>query len=224
MISPSDAIIIAPPEAADASVIWLHGLGADGHDFEPIVPHLGTGNTRHIRFLFPHAPHIPVTINAGYVMRAWYDILELDLARRPDEAGVRASEQILRGHIKDEVEKGIPTHRIVVAGFSQGGAIALHAGLRYPKPLAGILALSTYLPLHDATANEAHVANAHVPMFMAHGSHDPVIPIGFGESSREYLKSLGYVIEWHTYSIPHAVCPEEIQDIANWLSGVLPPD
>lgn len=217
-----DAVIINPPQPADASIIWLHGLGADGHDFKPIVPHLGVNNTQHIRFVFPHAPAIPVTINGGYVMRAWYDVLDVDLRRRADEQGVRSSEQVLCSVISAELDKGIGPDRIVVAGFSQGGAIALHTGLRYPTSLAGILALSTYLPLPETAAYERAPANASVPIFMAHGRHDPVIPLQAGEDSRALLNSLGYAVEWHSYPMPHAVCPEEIVDIAVWISAVLP--
>lgn len=217
-----DAVIIQPPKTADASVIWLHGLGADGHDFEPIVPHLGAHNTSHIRFIFPHAPRIPVTINGGYVMRAWYDVADVDLRRRADESGVRASEQILKDYLAAELHQGISANRIVLAGFSQGGAIALHTGLRYPQPLAGILALSTYLPLPEALAAERNARNASVPIFLAHGQHDPVIPFEAGGDSRLQLESLDYQVEWHSYPMPHAVCPEEIVDIAVWLSAVLP--
>jgi phospholipase/carboxylesterase len=222
MTAAPGAVVIEPPEPADASVIWLHGLGADGHDFEPIVPHLGEHNTRHIRFVFPHAPQIPVTINGGYVMRAWYDIVDVDLRRRADEKGVRGSEQILRDYVAEERARGIGPNRIVVAGFSQGGAIALHTGLRYPKPLAGILALSAYLPLPEATAAERHASNARIPIFLAHGRQDPVIPFQAGENSRAQLESFAYDVEWHSYPMPHAVCPEEILDIAVWLSAVLP--
>lgn len=222
MTTVNDAVIIEPPEPADAAVIWLHGLGADGHDFEPIVPHLGVHNTRHIRFVFPHAPQIPVTINGGYVMRAWYDVVDVDLRRRADEKGVRGSEQILRDYVAQELAEGLDSKRIVVAGFSQGGAIALHMGLRYPKPLAGILALSTYLPLPEAVAVERHASNASVPIFLAHGQYDPVIPFEAGANSRTQLESLGYRVEWHSYPMPHAVSPDEITDIAVWLSTVLP--
>lgn len=222
MTNVSDAVILEPPEPADAAVIWLHGLGADGHDFEPIVPHLGVHNTRHIRFVFPHAPQIPVTINGGYVMRAWYDVVDVDLRRRADEKGVRGSEQILRDYVAQELAEGLDSKRIVVAGFSQGGAIALHMGLRYPKPLAGILALSTYLPLPEAVAVERHASNASVPIFLAHGQYDPVIPFEAGANSRTQLESLGYRVEWHSYPMPHAVSPDEITDIAVWLSTVLP--
>lgn len=217
-----DAVVIEPPEPADGAVIWLHGLGADGHDFEPIVPHLGLPNTSHLRFVFPHAPQIPVTINGGYVMRAWYDVRDMDITRRADADGVRASQEVLNNYIATELGKGVPAHRIVVAGFSQGGAIALHGGLRYPESLAGIMALSCYIPLPDATAGEASPANASVPVFMAHGRDDPVIPVTAGEQSRDFLATLGYAVDWRGYSMPHAVCPDEIIDIATWLSGVLP--
>jgi phospholipase/carboxylesterase len=221
MTSTPDAVIIQPSTSADASVIWLHGLGADGHDFEPIVPHLGATIIERTRFIFPHAPERPVTINGGYVMRAWYDVLDADVARRADAAGVHESESILRGYIDAEVASGIPPERVVVAGFSQGGAIALHGGLRYPQRLAGILGISCYLPLPAAMAKGLASANAKTPMFMAHGTEDPVIPVGAGELSRDYLKNLKYDIEWHTYPIPHSVCLEEIEDIGRWLLRVL---
>lgn len=214
-------LIIEPPEAATASVIWLHGLGADGHDFEPIVPELGEVLTRSVRYVFPHAPRRPVTINGGMVMRAWYDIADTDIASRVDEAGVRASADILEALIEDELDKGLASERVLLAGFSQGGAVALHTGLRYPKPLAGILALSTYLPLQDAAGEERHPANGDIPIFLAHGSQDPVIPLALSEHSRRFLVSLGYRVECHTYPMPHGVCPEEIRDTAIWLERVL---
>ncbi len=214
-------LIIEPPETATASIIWLHGLGADGHDFEPIVAELGDAVTRNVRYVFPHAPRMPVTINGGMVMRAWYDIADSDLANRADESGVRASAGILEGLIEEELAKGLPSTRILLAGFSQGGAIALHMGLRYGKPLAGILALSTYLPLQDAARDEIQEANRNIPIFLAHGSQDPVIPLALSEHSRHFLASLGYQVQCHTYPMPHSVCPEEIRDIAMWLEGVL---
>jgi phospholipase/carboxylesterase len=215
------SLIIEPDENVSASVIWLHGLGADAHDFEPIVPELGEQLRSSVRFVFPFAPHRPVTINGGMVMRAWYDISDTDLARRADEDGVRASGAILNELIDGELRNGLSSSRIVVAGFSQGGAIALHSGLRFPQPLAGILALSSYLPLHDAAGKEASEANRAVPIFMAHGSQDPVIPLSTSESSRKFLTSLGYVVETHTYPMPHSVCAEEVRDIRDWLSRVL---
>lgn len=214
-------IVIEPPRPATASVVWLHGLGADGHDFEPIVAELDEAVTRDVRFVFPHAPHRPVTINGGMVMRAWYDIVHEDVARRADERGVRESAAILDELIATERAAGIAPERIVAAGFSQGGAIVLHAGLRYPDPLAGIMALSTYLPLREPTASEAAAANRGVPIFMAHGSHDPVIPLSTSDDSSAFLRGLGYTVELHTYPIPHSVCAEELRDIGNWLERVL---
>lgn len=219
--SPDDAIVITPPETADASVIWLHGLGADGRDFEPIVPELGAANTRRVRYVFPNAPQRPVTINSGYVMRAWYDVYDMDLTRRPDEAGIRESEQLLRAYVEAERGRGIPAERIVLAGFSQGGAVALHTGLRYEHRLAGILALSTYLPMPEATREEVHDANRDVPLFMGHGTYDPVIPLRQGESSRLALEAMGYDVDWHSYPMEHSVSLEEIRDIAAWLGRVI---
>ncbi|NIR29738.1 MAG: alpha/beta fold hydrolase [Gammaproteobacteria bacterium] len=221
MFQASDAVVIEPRDAATASILWLHGLGADGHDFEPIVPELGANATRGLRFVFPHAPYRPVTINNGYVMRAWYDVLDMELTRRSDEAGIRSSADLLRRYIAAETEKGMPSERIVLAGFSQGGAIALHTGLRHEQRLAGILALSTYLPLPEVVAREAHETNADVPIFMAHGTADPVVGIAHAERSRDLLAARGYRVEWHSYPMMHAVCAEEIRDIARWLSEVL---
>lgn len=214
-------LIIEPPEPATASVIWLHGLGADGHDFEPIVAEFGDSVTRNVRYLFPHAPRIPVTINGGAVMRAWYDISDADLSNRADEAGVRASAEILQGLIEQELAKGLPSTRILLAGFSQGGAIALHTGLRFRQPLAGILALSTYLPLQDSADDEFSQANRNIPIFLAHGSQDAVIPLALSEQTRQFLASLGYRPQCHTYPMPHSVCPEEIRDITLWLQQTI---
>lgn len=214
-------LVIEPPETATTSVIWLHGLGADGHDFEPIVAELGDALTRKVRYVFPHAPRIPVTINAGMVMRAWYDIADTNLANGADESGVRASARMLEGLIEEQLAEGLPSSRILLAGFSQGGAIALHTGLRYGKPLAGILALSTYLPLQETLRDEMQEANRNIPIFLAHGSQDPVIPLALSEHSRQLLTSLGYQVQCHTYPMPHSVCPEEIRDIAIWLEKVL---
>jgi phospholipase/carboxylesterase len=214
-------LVIEPAETATASVIWLHGLGADGHDFEPIVAELGDAVTRNVRYVFPHAPRMPVTINGGAVMRAWYDIADTDLANRADESGVRASAGFLEGLIEEQLARGLSSSRILLAGFSQGGAIALHTGLRYAKTLAGILALSTYLPLQEAAKAEIQEANRRIPIFLAHGSQDPVIPLALSERSRAFLVSLGYQVQSHTYPMPHAVCPEEIRDIRVWLEQVL---
>ena len=202
-----------------AAVIWLHGLGADGHDFEPIVPELGLPATRALRFVFPHAPHQAVTINGGAVMRAWYDVTG---DGRQDAAGIRASQIRVETLIARERARGVPARSIVLAGFSQGGAIALQAGLRHPERLAGILALSTYLPLPDTLADEASEANRGVPIFMAHGTLDPVIPLSWTTRSRDHLVALGYAIQWREYQMPHSVCAEEIEDVGRWLSGILP--
>ncbi len=205
-----------------ASVIWLHGLGADGHDFEPVVEALDLSGLTPIRFVFPHAPFRPVTINGGMTMRAWYDVLSLDFgSRRTDEEGIRTSARQLEDLIRRENGRGVDDGRIVLAGFSQGGAIALHAGLRHPQPLAGIMALSTYLPLASSLAAEASAANRGVPVFMAHGQGDTVIPFQFGSSCARMLQAAGYALEWHDYFMEHGVAPEELRDISAWLRRVL---
>jgi phospholipase/carboxylesterase len=204
------------------TVIWLHGLGADGHDFEPIVEEFDLDRLPATRFVFPHAPMRAVTVNGGYVMRAWYDIVSADFsARAEDEAGVRDSARKLEALIAREIERGIADENIVLAGFSQGGAIALHAGLRHAQRLAGILALSTYLPLADTLAGEAHPANRETPIFMAHGQADPVIPYRFGERSGETLRAQGWPVEWRGYRADHTVTMDELRDIETWLRGVL---
>lgn len=213
------------PEPA-ASVIWLHGLGADGYDFDPIVPALRLPGGPEIRYVFPHAPVRPVTINGGAEMRAWYDIVAIQRGAHEDEAGIRESGEAVAALIRREAERGIPADRVVLVGFSQGGAIALHAGLRYPEKLAGIIALSTYLPLRAAAA-EFHAANSATPIFMAHGSLDPVIPAVLGEESARFLAEVGYEVQFKSYVMPHSVCPEEAEDIRRWLGrtlrGPLPP-
>jgi phospholipase/carboxylesterase len=221
-----EAIEIETARDPTASVIWMHGLGADGNDFAPIVSELGLPRTVAARFVFPHAPMRAVTINNGYVMRAWYDISFGDLegkTREADERGVRESAQSIRALIDRENQRGIPAGRIVLAGFSQGGAMALFAGLRHPGKLAGIMALSTYLPLADSLPQEAAPANAAIPIFMAHGTHDPVVPYAMGAGSRTCLAGLGYAVEWHEYAMPHSVCPQEIADIGVWLRRALAP-
>lgn len=204
-----------------AAVIWLHGLGADGNDFAALVPELNLVRCPPIRFIFPHAPSMPVTVNGGYVMPAWYDIRASNLTSQQDEVGIRASEQAVRALINHEVARGIPATRIVLAGFSQGCAMALHTGLRYPQALAGIIALSGYLPLADHFAAECSAVNAKTPIFMAHGSQDPVVEPTRGEASRDLLKNLGYAVHWHTYPMPHSVHPREIADISAFLTDVL---
>jgi phospholipase/carboxylesterase len=200
-----------------ATVIWLHGLGADGHDFEPIVPELRL--TKAVRFVFPHAPVRPVTINNGMRMRAWYDIFQFG-GGPEDEKGLRESEGLLRKLIEAETAKGIPPAKIVLAGFSQGGAIVLQTGLRYPERLAGIMALSTYLPLAEKLT-EASQANRDVPIFMAHGTYDDIIPLRRAEQSKDLLVKSGYPVEWKTYPMPHSVCPEEIGHISEFLLRIL---
>lgn len=203
------------------SVIWLHGLGADGHDFASIVPQLDLRGCPPIRFIFPHAPTLPVTVNGGYVMPAWYDILGANLVDRQDVAGIQKSEKAIVALIDQEVARGIPYERIVLAGFSQGCAMALHTGLRLPHRLAGIMALSGYLPLASQFAAERHTANAKTPVFMAHGTQDPVVVLKRGEDSRDALLALGHPVQWHTYPMPHSVHPKEIADISAFLQQVL---
>jgi phospholipase/carboxylesterase len=204
-----------------ASVIWLHGLGADGHDFEPIVPELDLPDALPVRFVFPHAPMQAVTINGGAVMRAWYDVYALEGQRREDAAGVRLSQASVEELIAREKKRGVPAARIVRAGFSQGGAIALQTGLRHAERLAGIMALSTYLPIASTLAAEVSPANRATPIFMAHGTHDPLIPIERAMISRRQLEVAGYAVEWHEYPMEHAVCADEIADISAWLQRVL---
>ena len=201
-------------------MVWLHGLGADGHDFVDIVPMLGL-KAIPTRFVFPHAPMRPVTINGGAVMRAWYDVRGDGGVRREDEAGVRESQQRVEALIAREKSRGIATRRIVVAGFSQGGAMVLQTGLRHPERLAGIMALSCFLPLTDKVAAEVNPANRDVPIFMAHGTQDPLIPMARARQAHDLLTSLGYRIEWHEYPIPHSVSPAEIRDISAWLQRIL---
>ncbi len=207
-----------------ASVIWMHGLGADGNDFVPIVQELALTAAPTIRFVFPHAPMRPVTINNGFVMRAWYDVSFGDLegkSRKADEQGVRDSGAQIGALIGRETERGVAAANVVLAGFSQGGAIALQAGLRYPEKIAGIMALSTYLPLAAVLPQEASPANRKTPIFMAHGVYDPVVPQLMGTTSRTALAGLGYKVEWHEYPMEHSVCAEEVRDIAAWLKKVL---
>ena len=214
-------VILEPSRPAEAAVIWLHGLGADGHDFVPIVPELGLPDDLPIRFTFPHAPVRPVSINNGMEMRAWYDISP-DM-RRQDAAGITESARVVQGYLDREIAAGIPADRIVLAGFSQGGAIALHAGVRQPKALAGLLALSTYLPLPDAYAKEAVAARKDTPILMCHGTQDAVLPLQLGAWSRDVLKEGGFDVTWKEYPMAHQVCAAEIRDISAWLSERLKP-
>jgi len=218
---PLESLELETGRRPTASVIWLHGLGADGHDFEPIVPELDLPDTLPVRFVFPHAPMQAVTINGGAVMRAWYDVYALQGVRREDEAGVRASQARVEELIAREKARAIPASRLVLAGFSQGGAIALHTGLRHAERLAGIMALSTYLPLASTLAAEASAASRGVPIFMAHGLYDPLIPIERARASRKQLESAGYAVEWHEYPMEHSVSAEEVGDISAWLVRVL---
>jgi phospholipase/carboxylesterase len=208
------------PSPTDA-VIWMHGLGADGYDFAGIVPVLGLPESLAIRFVFPHAPMQPVTINGGMVMRAWYDIRPNAGARREDEQGIRRSQGHVEALIAREKARGVAAARIVLAGFSQGGAMALQTGLRHPERLAGVMALSCYLPLADQLAGEASAANRDAPIFMAHGTGDPLIPLARARRGCEVLGSLGYRVEWHEYPMPHSVCDTEIGDIGAWLARIL---
>ena len=204
-----------------ATVIWLHGLGADGYDFVPVVRELQALGAPALRYVFPHASTMPVTINGGAVMRAWYDIVNSDLLRREDEKGIRASQLQVEALITREVERGVSSKHIVLAGFSQGGAIALQTGLRQSKPLAAIIALSCYLPLADSFSRERATASKDVPILMAHGTSDPIVPLARAIASRDALKAAGYAVEWHQYAMPHSVNEQEIRDIAEFLTRVL---
>jgi phospholipase/carboxylesterase len=219
-MEPLQSIELATGSDPAGSVIWLHGLGADGWDFVPIVRELPLPEGLALRFVFPHAPMRPVTVNNGFVMRAWYDIKQNDIARLPDEGGIRESQASIEALIARERARGISADRIVLAGFSQGGAIALQAGLRHPERLGGIAALSTYLPLEDSLDREASAANKRTPIFMAHGTQDPIIPLQLAEASMRALTQRGYGLQWHTYPMPHAVCAEEVEALGDFLTRV----
>jgi phospholipase/carboxylesterase len=210
-------IILEPTETPDASVIWLHGLGADGHDFEAIVPELALAPGHGVRFIFPHAPIRPITINGGMEMRAWYDISDTGLERQVDESGIRESAQAIAALVDHEVDNGIASNRIILAGFSQGGVIALHLGLRYPHRLAGILALSTYLSLPETLAEEADPVQQKLHIFIGHGTQDPMVPETHGSRSAQLLRSADYLVEYQTYPMQHAVSPAEIHDVSAWI-------
>lgn len=204
-----------------ATIIFLHGLGDSGHGFAPFAQELDLSAAGPVRFIFPHAPTRPVTINGGYVMRAWYDILGADLVRREDETGLRESQALVQALVARENERGIPASRIVLGGFSQGCAMTLLTGLRHGERLAGLVGLSGYLPLADSTAAERHAANHGVPVFLAHGRQDPVIPIARALASRDALLALGHPVEWHEYPMPHSVCGPEVEHLTRWLAALL---
>ncbi|MCY4661711.1 MAG: dienelactone hydrolase family protein [Acidobacteria bacterium] len=218
-----ETLEVEPAGPADASVIWMHGLGADANDFYGIPPQLGLPAELRVRYVFPNAPRIPVTINGGLIMRAWYDVYGFD-ARDQDERRIRQSAGWLDDLVAREVERGVAARRVVLAGFSQGGAMALFAGLRHPEALAGLMCLSAYLPLPDTLAAEASAANRSVPVFQAHGTADPMVPADLGRGSRDRLVEAGCTVEYHEYPMAHQVCADEVRDIGSWLTGVLTRD
>lgn len=219
MVKTLDCVEVSVGTGTDWSIIWLHGLGADGHDFEPIVPELGLPAGVGVRFVFPHAPMRPVTINGGMVMRAWYDIYGFDSSGPVDKAGMQESGSQVEALIQRELERGTANERILVAGFSQGGAIALQYAVTTPRKLAGIVGLSTYLPL--ARELDSQAANKTTPFFMAHGTLDPILPVGLGQAARGWLDERGYSVEWHEYPMAHQVCAEEIAHLSKWLSTIM---
>lgn len=216
-----DRIVVEPDAPAQAAVIWMHGLGADGNDFVPLVPELELPDQLPIRFIFPHAPIRPVTLNGGMPMRAWFDILQLGSFEKQDEAGIASSQQRIFSLLDEQQAAGMPSQRLLLAGFSQGGAMALHVGLRYPQALAGILGLSTFLPVHTKLASEANAANAATPILLCHGDFDPVLPRMLGEWSRDMLRQQGYTVDWNSYPMAHQVCAPEIRRIAEFLQSCL---
>jgi phospholipase/carboxylesterase len=216
-----DEVVLEPEAPAQASVIWLHGLGADGWDFVPVVDALRLTDAVPVRFTFPHAAYRPVTVNAGYVMRAWYDIRSFTPEGRADSEGLAESVRRVNAYLEAEIARGVPAARIVLAGFSQGGAVALSAALRFPRQLAGVMALSAYLPFPARLASEKSAANAGVPVLMCHGRQDPVVPIEMGREAREVLGAAGYTLEWHEYPMQHEVCEEELDEISRWLRARL---
>ena len=203
----------------DKAVIWLHGLGASGHDFEPVVPQLGLAGDMAVRFIFPHAPNRPVTVNGGMVMPAWYDILEMSLERKVDIAQIEESAQQIHDLIAREIERGVKPEHIVIAGFSQGGAVAYHVALGYPQRLAGLMALSTYFATNDSVRCSA--VNKDMPILIEHGTHDPVVPVILGEQAKQLLSEKGYNVAYHTYPMAHQVCMPQIQNIGKWLNTIL---
>ncbi len=221
---PLETVIVETGPSPTCSIIWMHGLGADGHDFEPLVPELALSGMPAMRFVFPHAPVRPVTINNGYQMRAWYDIIAIDRRAREDGAGIAASAAQIGALIRAENTRGVATNRIVLAGFSQGGAMALHLATRHPEKFAGVIALSCYLPLAREFATDRSAANFTTPIYMAHGTQDPVVPIALGEESRRILEGTGFRVEWHAYPMPHSLCEQEVADIRDYLARALPRD
>ena len=213
--------VIMGPDKPDYSIIWLHGLGADGHDFEPIAAELDFPNKSKTRFIFPHAPTCAVTINAGQVMPAWYDIISISDNTVEDEQGIRATEKKIVALLEHELASGVAAKNIVLAGFSQGGAMALQTALRFSHSLAGILALSAYLPLSSSLASERSVENQDIPILMMHGDYDPVVPIQLAEIAKQCLFELGWSVQWQTYPMEHSVCPEQIDDISKWFAKIL---
>ena len=212
---------VEPPGPARATVLFLHGLGADGHDFEPVVPLLGLPPGHGVRFVFPHAPSRPVTVNGGMVMPAWYDIRGLDLGQNPDVQGIESSSRFIRTLLEREVERGIPAERIVLAGFSQGGAMALQVGLTHSARLGGLLGLSCYVPLPDRIRGEEARANRATPIFMGHGTDDDIVLVERGEASQTFLRAAGYSVEWKTYPMGHQVDAQEIVDVGEWIGARL---
>lgn len=206
---------IEPNQPANSAVIWLHGLGADGHDFAPLVPQLRLPAGTSARFILPHAPSMPVTVNNGYVMPAWYDIVELAIDRKVDEKQLQASGAAIADLINREIERGIDSHRILLAGFSQGGAVAYHTALSFPKPLAGLIALSTYFATSEST--EVHTANAELPILIQHGTRDPIVPEVLGQRAQQLLTAQGHKVTYQTYPMEHSVCPQQVEDINRWL-------
>jgi phospholipase/carboxylesterase len=218
-----ESVIVETGPKPTFTIIWMHGLGADGHDFEPLVPELVERGMPSLRFIFPHAPVRPVTLNNGYRMRAWYDIAGIDRRSAEDFAGMQASADAIAALVKREKDEGIPSTRIAIAGFSQGGAMALHIATRAADTFAGVIALSCYLPLSRELASKKQVANDATPFFMAHGVQDPVVPFLMGDESRAELQKAGYTVEWHDYPMPHAVCQPEVADIKAFLTRIAPP-
>jgi len=216
-----ERITVEPKNTATSCVIWLHGLGDSGAGFAPVVPMIGLPQDHTIRFIFPHAPERAVTINQGHVMRAWYDIKSMDLHSRADMAGVLESEIDIRALIQEQINAGIPANKIVLAGFSQGGVVGLFSGLRFPETLAGIMALSCYLPTADKLPTELHQANKSTPILQHHGEQDDVVPMSSGKMANDLLKANGYSAAWRSYSMPHSVLPEQLNDIGQWLGRVL---